>query len=212
MEQTQAAQHNSTDHLFSSLIDTYRQTFSRFLSEIKELKEKICEAFSKEEEVKNRNIFLGVESNILKDVEIIDKSKVRKEQAEFLFKAVNYPKKVERIFRASEHNFSAAAFHQKCDNKADTLTLIRTEFGKTIGAYSHYEWKSEGGHVNDSGRRACIFSLDMMEKFVPQGDGNLIFRHKDYGPSFGCGCDIRIYDGCNNNNNSYADFPFTYNR
>ena len=158
---------NSTDHLFSSLIDTYKQTFSRFLSEIKELKEKICEAFAKEEEVKNRNIFLGVESNILKDVEIIDKSKVRKEQAEFILKAVNNPKKVERIFRASEHSFSVAAFHQKCDNKADTLTLIRTEFGKTIGGYSHYEWKSEGGWLKDSGRRSCIFSLDMMEKFVP---------------------------------------------
>ena len=138
---------------------------------------------------------------------------LKQEQIEFLMKSLKSPRKVELIFRASEHNFSAAAFHQKCDNKADTLTLIRTEFGKTIGAYSHYEWKSEGGnYVHNSRRRACIFSLDMMEKFVPQGDGNLIFRHKDYGPTFGSGHDIRISDGCNNNNDSYANFPHTYNR
>ena len=137
---------------------------------------------------------------------------LKQEQIEFLMKSLKSPRKVELIFRASEHSFSAAAFHQKCDNKADTLTLIRTQFGKTIGAYSHYEWKSEGGWLSDSGRRACIFSLDMMEKFVPQGADYLIYRHKDYGPRFGGGADICISDGCNNNNDSYAGFPSTYNR
>ena len=48
--------------------------------------------------------------------------------------------RVERLFRASEHSFSADAFHNKCDNKEDTLVLIRTEFGKTIGGYTHYYW------------------------------------------------------------------------
>ena len=127
-------------------------------------------------------------------------------------KSVNYPAKIERIFRASEHNFRAAAFHQKCDNKTDTLTLLVTHFGKTIGGYSHYEWKSDGSYVNNSGRRVCIFSLDMMEKFVPQGDEKLIYRRKDYGPTFGGGNDIRIYDGCKDNNSSNANFPTTFNR
>ena len=86
-------------------------------------------------------------------------------------KAAGYPKKVERIFRASP-NFSVAEFHQKCDNKKDTLTLIRTEFGKTIGGYSHYEWNSNfgGNWVHHKDRRAFIFSLDMMEKFVASRD------------------------------------------
>ena len=55
-----------------------------------------------------------------------DTNKLRMEQAEFLLKALDNPIKVERIFRASEHNFKIAAFHERCDNKEDTLVLIRT--------------------------------------------------------------------------------------
>ena len=73
------------------------------------------------------------------------------------------------------------AFHQKCDNKEDTLVLVRTEFGKVIGGYTHYPWTSvegdsdfNGEKVTDSERRAFLFSLDMKEKFVAQRDGNLI--------------------------------------
>ena len=92
--------------------------------------------------------------------------------------------------------------------------IIRTEFGRTIGGYTHYPWTSarSGEWVKDSGRRAFLFSLDMREKFVPQGDDHLIWRGREFGPLFGNGCDIRIYDGCNRNSNSYASFPKTYNR
>ena len=52
----------------------------------------------------------------------------------------------------------------------------------------------------------------MKEKFVPQKDDNLIYRGSDYGPTFGSGHDIIIYDECNKNNSSGANFPWTYNR
>ena len=109
--------------------------------------------------------------------------------------------RVELLFRASEHGFSAKAFHRKCDNQEDILVHVRTEFGKTIGGYTHHPWKSvnSGEWVNNSGRRAFLFSLDMREKFVPQGDDCLIYRHSDLGPVFGGGYDICISDGCNSN-------------
>ena len=98
---------------------------------------------------------------------------MNREHAEVLSNILNETMKVqrvERLFRASEHGFSAEAFHQKCDNQEDTLVLVRTEFGKTIGGYTHYPWTSHSGeHVRDSGHRAFLFSLDMREKFVPQG-------------------------------------------
>ena len=92
---------------------------------------------------------------------------LRQEQLSFLNKILSNPVRVERIFRASEHNFKAAAFHKYCDNKEDTLMLVRTEFGKTIGGYTHYPWTSNNTSVNDPGCKAFIFSLDMKEKFVP---------------------------------------------
>ena len=133
-------------------------------------------------------------------------------QADFLKDILGNPRRIERIFRASEHNFRAAAFHEKCDNKGDTLTLVRTEFGRTIGGYSHYPWDSSSGYLSDGGMRAFLFSLDRKEKYVPVCGDYLIFRHSSYGPIFGSGSDLWLADSCNNNNSSYANFPTSYNR
>lgn len=54
------------------------------------------------------------------------------------------------LFRASEHNFRSAAFHRLCDNRPDTLLLLTTEFGKTLGGFTHYPWTShDGTYVHD---------------------------------------------------------------
>ena len=132
-------------------------------------------------------------------------------QADFLKNILGNPKRIERIFRASEHNFRAAAFHEKCDNKRDTLTLVRTEFGKTIGGYSHYPWDSSGGWLSDEGMRAFLFSLDRKEKYVPNSGYYLIFRHNSCGPTFGGGHDLCLRDSCNIYSSS-ANFPYSYNR
>ena len=127
------------------------------------------------------------------------------------------------LFRASEFDFKAEAFHQKCDNQEDTIVLIRTELGKTIGGYTRYPWRADGGWVNDNSRRTFIFSLDMREKFAPQESERLIYNSIDCGPIFGgvplngwfmygIGCDIFIFDGCNKNYLSRSNFPMTYNR
>jgi hypothetical protein len=58
----------------------------------------------------------------------------------FLLKSLGYPSKIQLIFRASQHNFEAAAFHEHCDNIEDTLVLAKTEFGKTIAGFTHYKW------------------------------------------------------------------------
>ena len=92
---------------------------------------------------------------------------------------------------------------------------MRTEFGKTIGGFTHYPWlPGSPGHTNDAGRRAFVFSVDMREKFVPQSDNYLIYNHDGHGPFFGggTGWDIFIHDACNNYSNSCGQFPTVYNR
>jgi hypothetical protein len=121
--------------------------------------------------------------------------------------------RLEVMFRASEHGFSAAAFHAKCDDIEDTLTLVRTEFGRTLAGYSHYKWKPVSlGCVHDEGRRAFLLSFDQAEKYVPQEGKYLICYSPNCGPAFGGGSDLFIADGCNANSNSQAYFPHTYNR
>ena len=46
---------------------------------------------------------------------------------------------------------------------------------------------------------------------VPTDTSKLIYNHPSYGPTFGGGYDILIYDQCNINNSSYANFPSSYN-
>ena len=102
-----------------------------------------------------------------------------------------------------------------CDNKEDTLVIIRTEFGRTIGGYTHYPWDSKNEELYCSSRRAFLFSLDMKEKFVPLEDGCLIYRDRECGPTFGGECgdnvDLALSDCCNISL-SHAEFPSIYNR
>jgi hypothetical protein len=89
---------------------------------------------------------------------------------QLLRESFGQPAQLERIFRASEHGFSAAAFHKHCNDIEDTLTILRTEFGRTIGGYSHYKWNAVSrDYVRDEGRRAFLLSFGQKEKYVPQG-------------------------------------------
>jgi hypothetical protein len=143
---------------------------------------------------------------------------------QFLRESFGRPVRLALMFRASEHDFSAKAFHAHCDNTEDTLTLVRTEFGRALAGYSHYTWNavSSGSYVQDEGPQAFLLSFDQKEKYVPQRGGYLIYCSPSYGPTFGGptfsgpifggGNDLAIADRCNANSNSHANFPWTYNR
>ena len=92
---------------------------------------------------------------------------------------------------------------------------MRTEFGKTLGGFTHNPWLPGSlGWFSDEKRRAFIFSLDMQEKFVPTSD-QLILSDDGYGPVFGGNevCDIFIGDDCNNyEREAFCGFPSCYNR
>ena len=61
----------------------------------------------------------------------------------FIRESLCRPSALKLLFRASEHSFSAEAFHEHCDKAEDTFVLVRTEFGKTIAGYSGYTWEAK---------------------------------------------------------------------
>lgn len=130
------------------------------------------------------------------------------QQAQFLMRALSNPKRLELLYRGSENGFSAAAFHQKCDSIPNTLTLVRTQFGKTIAGFTQYPWNVVNNtYLDDAGKHAFLLSLDLKQKMVPISGNYLIYRHKSYGPTFGSGSDLCIADECHKNKSSHADFP-----
>ena len=45
------------------------------------------------------------------------------------------------LFRASENDFSATMFHQKCNDKQPTLTIIESNHGHIFGGYTKGKWE-----------------------------------------------------------------------
>ena len=99
-------------------------------------------------------------------------------------------------------------FHNKCDNKGITITLIKNEKEYIFGGYASIPWTSDGKY--HSAPESFIFTLTNIHnieptKFPSKKDQNEVYHDPSCGPSFGYGTDIYIY---NNNNESY--FPYTY--
>lgn len=53
---------------------------------------------------------------------------------------LNYNVELKLIYRASKDSFNAGVFHQKCDDKGETLTVAKSQFNKIFGGYTDIPW------------------------------------------------------------------------
>jgi hypothetical protein len=99
------------------------------------------------------------------------------------------------------------------------LILVHTEFDKIIGGFTSYGWRRSTIKSNEyvkgdiNSENHFIFSLSNNDKFLlTKNAGNCIFYrfNDDWGPCFGCGFDLGLYDKANENNNSCAVIGISY--
>jgi hypothetical protein len=69
----------------------------------------------------------------------------------------NTKRNVQLLYRSSRDGKDADAFHQLCDNKGPTVTVIRDSNGNVFGGYTSKSWNSNGKHVEDPA--AFVFTL-----------------------------------------------------
>ena len=103
-----------------SLLDTYRISFSNFLEEVEKLKGKIFETFFSTLRGFHLQKGLEINSAIIRNP-LITKleefsadnqlDELKSQDLSFLKHILNSPVRIEKLFRASEHSFSATAFH-----------------------------------------------------------------------------------------------------
>ncbi|KAK8789924.1 hypothetical protein WA158_006704 [Blastocystis sp. Blastoise] len=122
-------------------------------------------------------------------------------------------KKWKLLFRASEHNYSAREFHRCCDNKGETVTIIKhighNNHINIFGGYTNQNWDSDSYMKRYS--KEFLFTLSNEHNILPtkyeyinNDKDSGIYCNSSYGPTFGQPSDIEIHDNCHNNNDSYC--------
>ena len=132
-------------------------------------------------------------------------------------------KGIELLYRGTRDGFRAKNFHDKCDKKGETLTVILSSDNYIFGGYTEIDWESttwngKVGEENCSRRDGIgnefVYTLKNPHNIQPSK-----FNMKKYwynhsiccdvnlGPIFGCN-DIRIEDKCNEKRNSFNFYDF----
>lgn len=118
------------------------------------------------------------------------------------------------LYRASRDGFTGKVFHSKCDNKANTITIIKNNLNYVFGGYTSSAWNSHSVTVSDA--NAYIFSLrrngiSKCEKFAIKQAQDAVYSCSNYGPVFGGGyADIFIINKSNVNFGSCTNFGDSY--
>jgi hypothetical protein len=116
------------------------------------------------------------------------------------------------IYQATRDGFAVSTFHSKCDNKPNTLSVIRSSNGNVFGGYTEQSWS--GNYEYKTDLSAFIFSLINKQnkplKMKCSQCQYAIYCYNSYGPTFGHGHDFYISDNSNINTDSYSNLGHSY--
>lgn len=119
--------------------------------------------------------------------------------------------KFELLFRASRDGFKADKFHSMCDRKGPTLTIVRTTTGYIFGGFAMKSWESPQKDRWEADKNSFLFSWDWREIYRQfQNEDKALEFDKNYGPIFGAGRDLIIYEESNKNSESRMNINSTY--
>ena len=121
------------------------------------------------------------------------------------------------LYRASRDGWNSSDFHAKCDNKGETLTLVKCTDGYVFGGYASVSWKSGSGS-SQSAPGSFLFSLHGPSREGPvklhlkdPNDGCAMQCHISYGPTFGRKePDFHLSSNANNCTRSHTSLGNTY--
>jgi len=117
---------------------------------------------------------------------------------------------MELIYRGTR---DGNTFHIKCDNKGETITLIKNEKGNIFGGYASISWTS-ANDIYYSAPESFLFTLSNIyntepTKFPSKNDQREVKHNYNYGPAFGSGHDLGVYADILNKG-GWSGFPYTY--
>ena len=117
--------------------------------------------------------------------------------------------KFELIYKASKNGDNAKNFHQNCDGKHPTVTIIKSKNGHTFGGYLSVPFFSDGESFLDES--AFLFSLTNNKKFNIRNKEPAVLNDGLSGPNFGKK-DLEISSECLNKFSYCKPSSFTFKR
>ena len=101
------------------------------------------------------------------------------------------------LWRGSRDGSYPKSFHEFCDGKPNTVTLIKNTLGYVFGAYTAVPWSSPSEWTYKSDSTAFLFSLTnptnkplKLNVIKPE---NAVYHNSDLGPVFGRGYNLRFF-------------------
>ena len=92
----------------------------------------------------------------------------------------------------SKNGSKSEDFHNFCDNKGPTLTLIKTSKNHVFGGFTPLSWNCSGKNLNDTSNQTFIFSLNSLKSYNMKSTSKKAIQcFKGKGPTFG-DSDIRV--------------------
>jgi hypothetical protein len=76
-------------------------------------------------------------------------------------------------------------------------------------------WNSTNGYLADPTRQSFVFTINNPHNlparvFIQKEEAKAIYDYASYGPTFGNGCDLHVYDNCRNTDSNYSNLGSVY--
>lgn len=107
-------------------------------------------------------------------------------------------KKYTILYKASRDGCCATTFHNRCNNRGPTVTLLYNTYDSVFGGYTSVSWRSVGGYQTDV--KAFLFRLYNYANWSPakmpvRNSSYSIYDVASSGPTFGSGPDLITFTG-----------------
>ena len=90
-----------------------------------------------------------------------------------------------RLYRGSENEFSAAAFHRLCEDQGPTVVLVKSTSGRMAAGYSCVSWNNSQNLSPNPRGFLCAIDTSDNSLHIFKGDRDCkIYCLSDYGPVF----------------------------
>eukprot|EP01084_Bolivina_argentea_P082630 149593_1 len=121
------------------------------------------------------------------------------------------------LYRASEHEYLASKYHELCDQKSSTITIIHNEHNHVFGGYFAIAWEKQPAFKCKRDPDAILFLLrssdtkcNIPKVYHPMSSSSTIRYYPNDGPIFGDGLEICIKNKCNTDKSNYCRPGYGY--